>query len=134
MSKGNAIPYSQEELATIKRNCTLPTQEQFQTFQELFNRPDVSFKNFNALRKRKGWLTGRTGRFKKGHIPSPNAKPKGPNTTSFKKGNSPQIGSQLAAHALTKKAIRRPRSLNHPFGRRITLFYGDQSTVPYPRE
>lgn len=82
------IPYSQQELGFIKTNCTLVVSDLTQKFNLKFDR-NVSVTNINALRKRKKWRTGRTGHFEKGHIPHPNARPKGPNPTSFKKGHKP---------------------------------------------
>lgn len=70
-------------------NHKLMIGDYHQQFCKIFNRTDVSKINLHSLRKRKGWKTGRTGQFKKGNIPHPNAKPKGPNKTSFKKGNRP---------------------------------------------
>ncbi|WP_281645523.1 HNH endonuclease signature motif containing protein [Parendozoicomonas sp. Alg238-R29] len=102
MGKGRAISYSQAELDFIKANCQLPTTEQFQMFQERFNRPDVSFENLNSLRKRNGWLSGRTGQFEKGNIPSPNARPKGPNKTSFKKGSKPANWKPVGSERISK--------------------------------
>lgn len=87
--RGQWIQYSPEELAFIKANCTLPRAERYQAYQDKFTRPEISQVNIDSLCKRKGWLTGRTGQFTKGHIPHPNARPAGPNKTSFKKGNVP---------------------------------------------
>lgn len=91
--KGKQIIYSQEELDFVKANCKLPTKEQHRLFQIKFNRPEISSKHLNNLRKRKGWLTGRDGRFKKGSVP-PNKGKKGychPGSvaTQFKKGSVP---------------------------------------------
>ncbi|MET4696973.1 hypothetical protein V5J34_004939 [Endozoicomonas sp. NE35] len=56
MTSRRPIPYSEAELTFIKENRLLPTREQYRLFQETFNRPDVSEKNLNSLRKRKRWL------------------------------------------------------------------------------
>lgn len=88
MTKGRRIPYSEEELTWVKENCTLETTKLHQAFIARFNRQDVSAVNLNALRKRNGWRTGRTGRFEKGHDTYKGG-PRGPNRTSFKKGNTP---------------------------------------------
>ncbi len=67
--KGTAIPYTAKELAWIKRHCTEPRREAHATFCRRFGRVDVSLIHFNALCKRKGWATGRTGQFVKGQVP-----------------------------------------------------------------
>jgi len=87
--KRKPIQYSEEELMFVKNNCTLMIVDLHAAFVDKFGRTDVTKDNINGLRKRKGWRTGRTGRFDKGHVPSPKARPKGPNKTSFKKGVKP---------------------------------------------
>lgn len=95
MSRGKHIAYSSAELAWLEANSTLPIAEFYAGFQGVFVRPDVSAMNINSLRKRKGWKTGRTGHFAKGHAPVNKGKqcPPGvggrhPNAarTQFKKG------------------------------------------------
>ena len=83
------INYTDAELSFVKENCTLVKTDLHDKFCQEFSRTDATAENLNSLRKRNGWATGRTGRFKKGHIPSPLARPKGPNKTSFKKGARP---------------------------------------------
>lgn len=87
--KGQWIQYSVEELQWLSDNRQLTISGYHAQFVALFNRPDIQPKNLHALRKRKGWKTGRTGRFEKGNIPHPDARPKGPNKTSFKAGHKP---------------------------------------------
>lgn len=83
------IKYTDEELLFMENNCSLPRREAHQLFCEKFNREDVRLDNYTSKCKINGWLTGRTGCFKQGHMPHPNARPKGPNKTSFKKGDKP---------------------------------------------
>jgi hypothetical protein len=64
--KGRAILYSAEEMAWLEANRLLPIAEYHAGFLAAFGREDVSAKNLHGLRKRKGWLTGRTGRFEPG--------------------------------------------------------------------
>ncbi len=97
-----AIPYSQHELNWVSKNRTLPIQELHSDFCKLFNRNDVSATHLSALRKRNGWKTGRTGRFVKGNIPLPNARPGGPNNTSFKKGNRPHNWKPIGSSRISK--------------------------------
>ncbi|MDD9738462.1 HNH endonuclease signature motif containing protein [Marinovum sp. SP66] len=67
--KGRAIRYSAEELGWIKANSTRPRAEAHADFVHRFDRQDVTLANFNSLCKRKGWMTGRTGRLEKGNVP-----------------------------------------------------------------
>ena len=85
----HSISYSNEELLFFSENRTLVRSALHSMFCAKFSRTDVSVDNVKALCKRKGWLTGRTGRFEQGHIPHPDSYPKGPNKTSFKKGQKP---------------------------------------------
>ena len=66
--RGSPIHYSDEELGWIKACSDMPRPETHALFVQVYNRPDVSLSNFNALCKRNGWLTGRTGRFVKGQV------------------------------------------------------------------
>lgn len=87
--KGHKIYYSDDELSFLSNNRDLSRAELHAKFCHQFKRSDVCVDNIKSLCTRKGWKTGRTGRFEKGHIPHPDAKPKGANKTSFKKGNTP---------------------------------------------
>lgn len=92
------IPYTSEELGWIRVRCTGDRATVHAEFCRMFNRTDVSLQNFNALCKRNGWLTGRTGRFETGIVPvnkgkrcEPGKMGNHPNAqrTQFKKGNLP---------------------------------------------
>ena len=91
--KGRAILYSEEEIAWLSDNRTLPITEYHRAFCDRFGRTDVTASNVNALRKRKGWSTGRTGRFEPGQESwnKGKAMPFHPNSaaTRFRKGNLP---------------------------------------------
>lgn len=91
--KGRAIEYSDAELFWIQDNSKRQRREAHAEFVELWNRPDVSLSNFNALCKRNGWMTGRTGCFAKGQAAHNKGKkmPFNPNSarTQFKKGRLP---------------------------------------------
>lgn len=67
--KGRPVSYSKEELAWLHANHTMPIVEYFAAFIAQFQRHDLTAANINALRKRKGWRTGRTGHFVKGEVP-----------------------------------------------------------------
>lgn len=105
--KGAAIKYSDEELTYIKSNCTLPRAELTKLFNEKFNRK-LKVSNIDSLCKRKGWKTGRDGRFIKGSIPANKGKAQcdymsedainRTKASRFKKGNTPHnhkpVGSE----------------------------------------
>ena len=108
--KGRAIPYSARELAWIKAHSTDNRAEMCAAFNRKFGR-DIALKNINALCKRNGWLTGRTGCFEKGQEPHnkgvPCAPGKGgrhPNArrTQFKKGQEPHNTHYLGHERVSK--------------------------------
>lgn len=67
--KGHWIRYNSAELAWVEANATLPRTELHARFVQKFGRDDVAVDHLVSLRKRKGWKTGRDGRFPKGTIP-----------------------------------------------------------------
>lgn len=73
--KGRAITYEPEELAWIEAHSKMPRAEAHSLFCARFMRQDVSLVNFASLCKRKGWMTGRTGCFRKGQVPQNKGKP-----------------------------------------------------------
>ncbi len=104
--KGRAITYSDSELAWIKANAQMPRAEALSLFSALFHRTGITVTNFNALCKRKGWLTGRNGRFSAGQIPLNKGKkmPFNPNSarTQFKTGQMPH-NTKFAGHERVSK-------------------------------
>jgi hypothetical protein len=88
--KGRAIAYSPDEMTWLAANRLLPISDYHAGFVAAFER-EVSAQNLHALRKRRGWKTGRTGCFVKGQVPANNGKPMPFNAASaatrFKKGN-----------------------------------------------
>lgn len=145
--KGQWIQYSEKELEWLSANRRLPISEYHAQFVAQFNRPDTQPKNLHALRKRKGWKTGRTGQYEKGNIPHPEAKPKGPNKTSFKKGAMPHnwktVGStRVSVDGYIEVKIQEPKkwaqlhtlvwSAAHgdiPEGHCIVFIDGDKTNV-----
>lgn len=96
--KGRRLKYSSDEIAWLRSNCTMETNEWCAAFRMAFQRDDVTPAMLKSLRKREGWKTGRTGQFEKGRV-SPNKGkrcPEGtgglhPNArkTQFRKGDLP---------------------------------------------
>lgn len=91
--KGRPIPWSPAELAWIEARATEPRRAAHARFVATFDRPDVSLAAFAALCKRRGWMTGRTGRFAPGQAPvytHPKGWcPPGCEKGHFRKGNLP---------------------------------------------
>lgn len=90
--------YSPAEIEWLRSNSTMQPAEYYRAFCELFGRSDVTARQVLGLRKREGWLTGRTGRFEKGQIShnkgkrcDPGSGGRHPNAvkTQFKKGGRP---------------------------------------------
>ncbi len=108
--RGRGIVYSPKQLAWIERHCTTPRREAHARFCEKFNRSDVSLDHFKALCLRKGWVTGRTGTFPKGHVPDNRGKkmPFNANTarTQFKKGIRQGIAVELYKPIGTERVTR----------------------------
>jgi hypothetical protein len=110
--KGRQIPYTHDELSYIRSVSQWERATAHAAFCQKFCRDDVSLRNFNALCKRKGWLTGRTGRIEKGAVPHNKGVPcppgKGgrhPNArrTQFKKGNLPHNANYLGHERIDPK-------------------------------
>jgi hypothetical protein len=111
MKRGVPIPYSADELEWIKAHSVDPRPAALAEFCRKFKRSDVSQQNFNALCKRNGWLTGRTGRFEKGIVPANKGKRCAPGkggrhrnaqATQFRKGNLPHNTKYLGHERISK--------------------------------
>lgn len=109
--KGRSIPYSAKELAWIETHCADHRATTCAAFNKKFGRR-VKLANFNALCKRRGWLTGRTGQFVKGQEPPNKGKrcPPGkggrhPNArkTQFTKGHAPHNTNYLGHERIDAK-------------------------------
>lgn len=100
------IQYSRYELAWIKRRRAMPRRTAHALFCRTFCRVDVSLANFKALYTRRGWTTGRTGCFTKGHTPFNKGAvmPFNENSakTRFKKGATPHNTKYLGHERVTK--------------------------------
>ncbi len=64
-----AIGWLPEELAWIEAHKEWPLAQRYSGFCFRFGRKDVSKQALHALCKRKGWRTGRDGKFQKGQAP-----------------------------------------------------------------
>lgn len=97
--KRQAIRYSETELDWIEARAHLPRRLLHVCFLYVFDRDDVSQANLTSLCKRKGWLTGRTGQFRKGQVAHNKGKPMPahPNSqrTQFKKGERRGVATRL---------------------------------------
>lgn len=104
--KGTRIVYSESELAWIHEHHTWSRKDLHQAFVQKFNRTDVSQSNLTSLCKRKGWLTGRDGRFVPGQESWNKGKsmPSHPNSarTQFKKGQEPHNTKHLGHRRISK--------------------------------
>ncbi|KQV83311.1 hypothetical protein ASC90_21965 [Rhizobium sp. Root1220] len=98
-------------MAWLETNRLLPISEYHAAFCKEFSRYDVSAGNLHALRKRRGWKTGRTGHFaagqtpfNKGKICPPGTGGRHPNArkTQFKKGDTPHNTNYLGHERVSK--------------------------------
>jgi hypothetical protein len=110
--KGRSIPYSADEMAWLEANRLMVISDYHRSFVERFSRVDVSLPNLHALRKRKGWKTGRDGFFIKGQEPFNKGVPcppgrggRHPNArkTQFKKGRLPHNANYLGHERIDPK-------------------------------
>lgn len=104
--KDEWIRYSTAELRFVSALRDLPRRTLHQAFAILFERDDVSLAAIKALCSRKGWSTGRDGRFGKGHVPANKGQPFPFNAnqarTQFQKGNRPP-NTKYAGHERISK-------------------------------
>lgn len=100
---GRSWRYSLTEIDWLRENCTLPIADYHSAFVKAFARNDVTIAMLRAVRKNRGWKTGRTGQFGKGQAPMNKGKtcPPGkggrhPNAikTQFKRGQEPHNTKQ----------------------------------------
>lgn len=112
--KGRAIPWSAEELAWIEARKDHPRRPLHAAFVRRFGRTDVSADALKALCTRRGWKTGRNGRFEKGAISWNKGRAMPFNAASaatrFKKGNrtgrANQIYKPIGTERLSKEGYR----------------------------
>lgn len=103
--KGHWISYSAEEMAWLEANRTMAVGDYHRAFCEAFGRDDVSAANLHAMRKRKGWRTGRTGHFSPGNEPfnkGTNFCPPGSEKGWFRAGRLPHNTQYLGHERVSK--------------------------------
>lgn len=109
--KGHRNAYSTEELAWIAARGSEPRRDVHTDFVAKFGRHDVTLDAFKGLCKRKGWMTGRTGRFNPGAVPVnkgvrclPGKGGRHPNAqrTQFTKGGLPHNTKYLGHERVSK--------------------------------
>lgn len=127
MSKGTFIRYSAAQLAFLKRHRRMPRKALHAAFVARFRRRDVTFDHIKALCTRKGWKTGRTGRYEKGLLPWNTGKKRPYNAnsarTQFKKGalsgRAKLVQKPIGAERITREGyIERKVNNDLPFQRR----------------
>lgn len=105
--KGRPIAYSAEELAFLQEWRASSRRALHAAFVAAFGRPDVSLDQVTALCKRKGWWTGRDGRFDKGAVAWNKGKAMAFNSNSartrFRKGQLPHNTKYLGHERLSKE-------------------------------
>jgi hypothetical protein len=103
--KGHPISYSPEQLAWLEANRLMVISDYASAFAARFGRA-VSAHALHALRKRRGWKTGRTGCFPKGNEPFNKGKPHPTRgraaETQFKKGRLPHNTKWLGHERVSK--------------------------------
>lgn len=105
--RGKHVSWSSTELAWVEKNRTLPRKEAHAAFCKKFKRTDISITAYNALCKRKGWKTGRNGRYQPGDVAYNKGKkmPYNENSakTQFKKGRVPHNTKYLKHERVSKE-------------------------------
>jgi hypothetical protein len=103
--KGHPILYGATEMAWLDANRTMAVGDYHRAFCEEFGRDDVSAANLHAMRKRKGWRTGRTGHFSPGNEPfnkGTNFCPPGSEKGWFRAGRLPHNTQYLGHERVSK--------------------------------
>lgn len=125
--KGRAIGWTPYQLAWIAARRTEPRRETHAAFVARFGRAEVTLAALNALCKRRGWMTGRTGRIEPGATP-PNKGRKGFRAPGSEKGwfrpgarqgRAAAVHQPIGAERLSKEGyLQRKVNEDLPFQRR----------------
>lgn len=122
--KGRWNDYQPEELAWIEAHKDLPRADLHRMFVARWGRPDVTAGAIKGLCKRKGWLTGRTGKFAPGRVNDNTAAQRMANhpnsvATRFKPGSAPAnrvpLGSERVVSGYVEVKVAEPNPhTGHP--------------------
>ncbi|HDT2074307.1 TPA: HNH endonuclease [Enterobacter roggenkampii] len=126
-----AHKYSEIELNWVKWHAALGRQELADKFNERFGTTQTA-EQLVSLRKRKGWLTGRDGRFKAGQPKIPGSGAKTPNATSFKKGNRPANYVPVGTEIIDGDGYRRVKVADPNEWEFVHLRVWEQQNGPIP--
>jgi hypothetical protein len=94
-----AAPWSEEEIAFVEANQTLPRKELHAAVVQRFGRTDLTDDHIKSLCARRGFRTGRTGAFERGAVPvnkgvrcpeGVGGRSEAARKTQFRKGQVPQ--------------------------------------------
>lgn len=99
--KGIQIKYSSVEIDFLQSNATIARSKLTEMFNAQFDR-NLTTDQIKAKCTREGFKTGRDGRFKKGGVRPKNSGAKGPNSTSFKKGDRPMNWRPVGSSRISK--------------------------------
>lgn len=103
------VHYEPEELAWIEARRDWPRRRLHSAFVFQWNRPDVSVVHLSALCKRRGWLTGRTGRFGAERPPPTHPRGKcapGSEKGWFRRGHRPHTARHVGYEFIDKGYVR----------------------------
>lgn len=149
MPKGKFIPYSAEEMAWLEANRALSISQYHAAFVAAFARDDIEARHLHALRKRKGWKTGRTGYFEagqeahnKGRRCAPGEGGRHPNAarnyfkTGHRGGRAAQVYQPVGAERVMDGYLQRKVNDDMPFHRRwraVQLINWEAVNGPVPK-
>jgi hypothetical protein len=96
------VKYTKDELDFVEQHCQMLRSELHAAFVKRFGRRDISVRNLVELRKRNGWLTGRTG-------PPPGWKPKYKFPVGHRPVNALKVGN------IPKNKFKRTREIGSEY-------------------
>ena len=132
--KGKQIKYTECELSFVQSNKTLPRKKLTEKFNTEFDR-ELSVNHIKSLWQRNGWMTGRTGCFKKENKPWNEGKTgyMGANKTSFSKGNIPNNTLPIGSIRLTKEGHKEKKIKNPNVWKQLRHIEWEKHNDPVPK-